>query len=247
MSSARPVNSVPLRSRPSPREWLEHQSTVRLHSVGPHVIVHVDLDAFTAGANGPGGATSTGVTLDGTTIERLACDSSIQRIMRGGSLDLDVAHHTVEIPTALRRAVIARDVHCRFAGCCRPASWSEVHHVHGRLGGHRVTELVLLCKRHHQRVHRLKLRLELEPDGTLHIHAPDGTVQSTRPPPTGRLPRRRCDDHAGDAALLAWQAAEMRRAIAGMSAAANLGSGDLAAADAARRRAEALRAQPVAA
>ena len=223
------------------REWLEHQATVRLHGVRPHLIVHVDLDNFAAGVNGAGGATSSGVILDGATIERLACDSTIQRIMRGGPLKLDFAHHTVEIPTALRRAVIARDVHCRFAGCCRPASWSEVHHVHGRGGGHRVTELVLLCKRHHQRVHRLKLRLELEPDGTLHIHAPDGTVQTTRPPPTGKLPRRLTADTQTDAALAAWRAESMRDAIAAMSAAANLTVDDHTIAEAARRRTAALR------
>ena len=223
------------------RVWLEHQATVRLHGVRPHLIVHVDLDNFTTGVNGAGGVTSSGVILDGATVERLGCDSTIQRIMRGDSIKIDFAHHTVEIPIALRRAVIARDVHCRFAGCCRPASWSEVHHVHGRTGGHRITELVLLCKRHHQRVHRLKLRLELEPDATLRIHAPDGTVQTTRPPPVGKLPRRQTSDTTTDPALAAWQAASMRDALASMRAAANLTADDPAVAEAARRRAAALR------
>ena len=222
------------------REWLEHKATVRIQGVRPHLIVHVDIDQLTAGAAGAGGVTSSGVILDGATIERLACDSTIQRIMRGEPVKIEFAHHTVEIPIALRRAVIARDVHCRYPGCCRPASWSEVHHVNGRSGGHRIFELVLLCKRHHQRVHRLGLRLEMGPDGTLHVHGPNGDIQTTRPPPTGKAARQQPVDTTTDPALAEWQADAMRAAIAQLSAAANLTVEDLAIAAAGRRRVRAL-------
>src|SRR5579859_3364878 len=49
--------------------------------------------------------------------------------LAGPSLPLDVGH-SAGIPAAIRRAVILRDQHCRWAGGCdQPASACEVHHV----------------------------------------------------------------------------------------------------------------------
>ena len=49
--------------------------------------------------------------------------------LSGPSLPLDVGR-SAEIPAAIRRAVILRDQHCRWAGGCdQPASACEVHHV----------------------------------------------------------------------------------------------------------------------
>ena len=49
--------------------------------------------------------------------------------LAGPSMPLDVGH-SAEIPAAIRRAVILRDQHCRWAGGCgQPASACEVHHV----------------------------------------------------------------------------------------------------------------------
>ena len=49
--------------------------------------------------------------------------------LAGPSLPLDVGR-SAEIPAAIRRAVILRDQHCRWAGGCdQPASACEVHHV----------------------------------------------------------------------------------------------------------------------
>jgi Domain of unknown function (DUF222) len=65
------------------------------------------------------------------------------------SLPLDVGAATATVPPHLRRAVIARDRHCAFAGCRqRPAS-CQVHHLIPRSEGGRtcLTNLVLPCKR----------------------------------------------------------------------------------------------------
>jgi hypothetical protein len=49
--------------------------------------------------------------------------------LAGPSLPLDVGH-SAEIPAAIRRAVILRDQHCRWAGGCdQPAAACEVHHL----------------------------------------------------------------------------------------------------------------------
>jgi hypothetical protein len=71
--------------------------------------------------------------------------------LAGPSLPLDVGH-SAEIPAAIRRAVILRDQHCRWAGGCdQPASASEVHHVtHLADGGTTsVDGCALYCFFHH--------------------------------------------------------------------------------------------------
>jgi hypothetical protein len=55
----------------------------------------------------------------------------------------------------LRTALNARDGGCRWPGCDRPASWTEAHHVRTwcRGGPTLLSNLVLLCHRHHWLAH----------------------------------------------------------------------------------------------
>jgi hypothetical protein len=71
--------------------------------------------------------------------------------LAGPSLPLDVGRST-ELPAAIRRAVILRDQHCRWAGGCdQPASACKVHHVtHLADGGTTsVDGCALYCFFHH--------------------------------------------------------------------------------------------------
>ena len=225
-------------------QWLAQHCTVRIHGARPQLIVTVTLADLLAGVDGPGGMTSSGMILDGATVERLACDCLLTRVLRLSSVDVEMSHATVEIPVALRRAVIVRDMHCRFGGCGRPAAWCEVHHIHerGRGGAHRLGNLVLLCGRHHHRIHRLGLRLELDPDGTLRVFDAQGGEQVSRPPPNGRLPLPEpvVADIPVDPALDRWRRSAIQREVANVAAAANLGEADFGVARLARQRAVSL-------
>jgi Domain of unknown function (DUF222) len=98
--------------------------------------------------------------------------------LAGPSLPLDVGH-SAEIPAAIRRAVILRDQHCRWAGGCdQPASACEVHHVtHLADGGKTsVDGCALYCFFHHQvAIHQWGWKVALHPDGTTTARSPDGT------------------------------------------------------------------------
>ncbi len=90
------------------------------------------------------------------TIERLACDCSITRVLLGSeSTVIDVGRSKRVVSGPAGRALRARDGSCRWPGCDRPASWSAAHHVvHWIHGGTTDLEnLVLLCHRHHWMVH----------------------------------------------------------------------------------------------
>ena len=96
----------------------------------------------------------------------------------GRSLPLDVGH-SAQIPAAIRRAVILRDQHCRWAGGCdQPASACEVHHVtHLADGGKTsVDGCALYCFfHHHVAIHQWGWTVALHPDGTTTARSPDGT------------------------------------------------------------------------
>jgi hypothetical protein len=51
------------------------------------------------------------------------------------------------VSAQLRKALEARDRHCRWPGCTRPGSWCEAHHVVPwiRAGATNQANLLLLC------------------------------------------------------------------------------------------------------
>jgi hypothetical protein len=119
------------------------------------------------------------------TVRRIACDAAVSRVMTmGRSEPLDVGRRTPVVPAAIRRAVIVRDGSCRFPGCDRPPPWCDAHHVvHWADGGHTaLSNLVLLCRRHHRMVHEGGFRLKMT-DGGPAFRNPDGLPLSDRGPP----------------------------------------------------------------
>jgi Domain of unknown function (DUF222)/HNH endonuclease len=105
------------------------------------------------------------------------------------SLPLDVGAATETIPAHLRRAVTARDRHCRFPGCQQSPAASQVHHLIPRSEGGptALTNLLMLCPFHHLiAVHRWGWTLVLNSDGTVTATSPDGdrTLHTHSPPAT---------------------------------------------------------------
>jgi hypothetical protein len=110
------------------------------------------------------------VPISSKTMERLACDSSIARILLDSeSTVIDVGRSKRVVSEPGRRALAARDGHCRWPGCERPASWSAAHHVvhwiHG--GTTDLDNLILLCHRHHWMVHEGNWQIVRGDDGRM--------------------------------------------------------------------------------
>ena len=108
------------------------------------------------------------------------------------SLPLDVGAAVSTIPAWLRRAIIARDRHCTFAGCRQPPSACQVHHYipRSRGGTTSMTNCGLVCTFHHLYViHRLGWNLTLNADGTTTATSPDGQrILHSHGPPTSQDP-----------------------------------------------------------
>jgi len=85
---------------------------------------------------------------------------------------------------SVRRAVDARDRHCRWPGCDRPSSWSTPHHLrHWTKGGStNLTNLMLLCYRHHWMAHEGGWQLVRTVDALVAVPPPWTTYRGARAP-----------------------------------------------------------------
>ena len=160
------------------RFFLDHQHGVNGGRHRPHLNVVMDV-------HGDAGTFVDGGVLDGSAVQALACDSIIHRVlMDGPSAIIDYGRATRTIPAPLWNGLVVLDEHCRFPGCDRPAVWCDGHHVwaweHG--GPTNPGNLVLLCRRHHRRLHRKGWSAKLLPDRTFEVTDPDGIVRTSRPP-----------------------------------------------------------------
>jgi hypothetical protein len=147
------------------------------------VVVHVDAPVL-ADPDAPGQSVlEDGAHVPAETSRRLACDASrvVMRHHRDGRV-MEVGARTRTIPPALRRALLHRDHGCRFPGCGLP--FGQGHHVrHWAHGGPTtLSNLALLCRRHHRAVHEEGFTVERQPDGDLHFRCPDGRLLPEVPP-----------------------------------------------------------------
>jgi hypothetical protein len=94
--------------------------------------------------------------LSTATIERLACDAGIARVVTiGKSMPIDVGRTTRTIPPALWHALVVRDRGCVVPGCDRPPGWCQAHHKvwWTRGGPTNLDNCELRCWQHHRAVH----------------------------------------------------------------------------------------------
>jgi 5-methylcytosine-specific restriction endonuclease McrA len=148
------------------------------------VVVHVDA-AVLADPEQPGQSVlEEGSHVPAGTSQRLACDASrvVMRHDAEGQI-VEVGARTRTIPPALRRALQHRDTSCRFPGC--HARFGQGHHVrHWAQGGPTMlSNLALLCRRHHRAVHEEGYQIERLSDGAFRFRRPDGRPLPDVPPP----------------------------------------------------------------
>ena len=123
--------------------------------------------------------------ISSASLQRMACDCSVTRVLLSQeSVVVDIGRSRRMISGPARKALNARDGHCRWPGCERPASWCDGHHllhwIHG--GTTDLDNLVLLCRRHHRMVHEESWQLVKTDDGHIMPIAPTITFARWRGP-----------------------------------------------------------------
>ena len=114
------------------------------------VMVHVDEEAL---RGEPKEGSESDLPIE--TVRRLCCDGAVVAVKedeKGNPLRLSRKHRVVQ--PALKRALLARDKCCRYAGC-NHEKWLDAHHVvHWADGGEtNLDNTVLLCSKHHRLLH----------------------------------------------------------------------------------------------
>jgi Domain of unknown function (DUF222)/HNH endonuclease len=139
------------------------------------VVVHVDAPVL-VDPEAPGQSVlESGEHVSAETSRRLACDASrvVMQHARDGHV-VEVAARTRTIPRAIRRALQHRDHGCRFPGC--HVRVGQGHHIqHWAQGGPTtLSNLTMLCRRHHRSVHEEGYEVGRDADGELRFRRPDG-------------------------------------------------------------------------
>ena len=146
------------------------------------VVVHTDAAALAGDPDGHS-EIEDGPALPSQTARRAACDAAVVTIAERDGRPLTVGRKTRTVPPALRRALRSRDRCCRFPGCTQ-RRFVDAHHIeHWADGGHtKLSNLMLLCRRHHRLLHEGGYSVERPSSGSIRFRRPDG-----RPIPTAMM------------------------------------------------------------
>ncbi|MEV6267248.1 DUF222 domain-containing protein [Kribbella sp. NPDC051936] len=160
------------------------------------ITVTIDLEDLKAATADAIGRTVYSGGLSAATIRRLACDANIIPLVLGSNSEpLDVGRRVRLVTKAMRRALDARDRGCVVCGA--PPVMCDAHHLISWIDGGdtKVSNLALLCRRHHTDLHRGRWQITIL-DGVVHVARPSwaepgptpATARRTAPPHT--QPRR---------------------------------------------------------
>jgi Domain of unknown function (DUF222) len=134
---------------------LDRGTLPRRNGVRPHVSVTTTLEGLKGELGAAASELEHGMPVSSKTVQRLACDGTLSRVLKADTVVTEVGRATRAISPSTRRALQARDKGCRWPGCDRPASWSAGHHIQfvSKGGSNHHRNLVLLCHQHHRLVH----------------------------------------------------------------------------------------------
>jgi hypothetical protein len=145
--------------------------------------VTASIETLKRAPGAPAGELEFSVPVSSTTVQRMACDCSVTRVLLDQeSAVIDMGRSKRVISKVLRSALKIRDGHCQWPQCEREASRCDGHHMlHWVSGGEtKLDNLVLLCRRHHRMVHE---------GGWQVVRTEDGQIVTVAPTITFGLPR----------------------------------------------------------
>jgi hypothetical protein len=121
----------------------------------PHVAVHTTIEGLKGELGSRASELADGTPISSKTVQRLACDGVLHRVLKADSMVVDVGRAKRTAQPAQWRALKARHRTCAWPGCDRPASWTQAHHIELWKAGGRtdLRKMIPLCYYHHRLVH----------------------------------------------------------------------------------------------
>jgi hypothetical protein len=156
---------------------LEAGTLPRRNGVRPHINVNTTLAGLKAELGAAASELQPGMLISSKTVQRLACDGTLSRVMKADSVVVDVGRATRAISPAQRRALKARYRGCAGPGCDRPINWTNPHHIEfwSRGGPSNLPNFLPLCYYHHHLVHEGGWQVVKAADGVKFI-PPDRVI-----------------------------------------------------------------------
>jgi hypothetical protein len=134
---------------------LEAGTMPKRNRVRPHINVNTTLEGLKGELGAAASELLPGIPVSSKTVQRLACEGTLSRILKADSVVVDVGRATRSTSPAQSRALKARYRGCAGPGCDRPPSWTSTHHIEfwSRGGPSNLPNLLPLCYFHHRLVH----------------------------------------------------------------------------------------------
>ncbi|GJM08441.1 MAG: HNH endonuclease [Lysobacteraceae bacterium] len=109
---------------------------------------------------------------------RMSCDCGVVHTTENTDGDtLSIGRKARTVPPSIRRALDRRDGGCAFPGCSCTRFVDAHHIIHWADGGEtKLSNLVLLCRRHHRLVHEGGFAVRRLDDDQIQFTRPDGSV-----------------------------------------------------------------------
>src|SRR6202521_4646443 len=127
----------------------------RRNRVRPHISVATTLEGLKGELGASASELEAGMPISSKTVQRLACDGTLSRILKADSVVVDVGRATRATSPAQSRALKARYRGCAGPGCDRPPSWTDTHHIEFWAGGglNDLRNMLPSFSYHHRLVH----------------------------------------------------------------------------------------------
>jgi hypothetical protein len=140
-----------------------------------HLQLTASLETVQGLEGSPGGVLEYAGAVPAATVQRLACDARIRRIVLGPKSAVINVGRALRLPSVATRAALrVRSGGCAWPKCDRSAGDTNAHHlVHWAQGGSTdLDNMVLLCYRHHWLIHEGGWQLARAEQGRMLAIAP---------------------------------------------------------------------------
>src|SRR5438132_124471 len=101
----------------------------RRNGVRPHISINTTIEGLKGELGAPASELQGGMPISSKTVQRLACDGTLHRVLKSDSVVVDVGRATRSVSPSQWRALKARHRTCAAPECDRPVNMTSPHHI----------------------------------------------------------------------------------------------------------------------
>ena len=160
-----------------------------LHGAHAQISVHTSVEGLKAEVGTAASGLAEGTPISSKTVQRLACDGVLHRVLKADSMVIDVGRAKRTAQPAQWRGLKARHQTCAWPECDRPIGWTQAHHIDlwSEGGKTDLGKMIPLCHHHHRLVHEGGWQV-VQTSQRLEFVPPEREVMVRRRWGEGRLP-----------------------------------------------------------